>query len=157
MRARRCAAARRDAQANLRLAEQRVIGCKADIAGHRQLAAATQAEAVDCGNDRTLEVLDLPANTVAVVAELLAFLNGQGGHFGNVRAGHERVDGLALLVYHGGTGQHDAVYVVHCRNFVERFLELAVHIGGQRVHGFHVLDLDDRYMAFLFNYYISHW
>ena len=64
------AAARGNAQTNFGLTEQSVVGSQTDVTGHSQLAAAAQAEAVDCSDNRALEVLDLPANAVGVVAEL---------------------------------------------------------------------------------------
>ena len=47
-----------DAEIDLRLAEARGVGGDPDRAGHRQLAAAAEREAVDRGNDRLAEVLD---------------------------------------------------------------------------------------------------
>ena len=69
------AAARGDAQTNFRLTEGCVLGSETDVAGHSQLAAAAEAEAVDCSDDRALEVLDLPADAVGLVAKQLAFLH----------------------------------------------------------------------------------
>ena len=151
------AAARGDAQTNFRLAEGSVLGSKTDVAGHSQLAAAAEAEAVDCSDDRALEVLDLPAYAVGLVAEQLAFLAGLGSHLGDVSACNEGVNGLALLVDGGRTGQNDSVNVVQILSqLVECFLALSLHIGGQCVHSLHMLDLNDRYMALFFDYYVSH-
>ena len=143
-------------QTNFGLTEQSVVGSQTDVTRHRQLAAAAQAEAVDRRDDRALEVFDLPANAVGIVAERLALGNRHGGHLRDVSAGHERVDRLALLVDRGRAGQDDAVYVVHLGDLVERLLKLGVHIGRQGVHGLHVLDLNNGYMALFLNYYISH-
>ena len=83
--------------------------------------------------------------------------NSLPSHLGDVCACNEGVDGLALLVDGGGTGQNDSVNVVQILSqLVESFLELSVHVGGQCVHSLHMLDLNDRYMALFFDYYVSH-
>ena len=82
---------------------------------------------------------------------------GLGSHLGDVSACNEGVDGPALLVDGGRTGQNDCVNVVQILSqLVECLFQLCVHVGGQSVHGLHVLDLNDGNMALFFDYYVSH-
>ena len=70
----RAAPARRDAEADLGLAETGVVGGEADVAAERELAAAAQGEAVD-GRDpglrRALDGLDHLAAEPRRLARLL--------------------------------------------------------------------------------------
>src|SRR5690606_5262302 len=59
------AVARADPELHLRLAETGGVARDPDVAGHRQLAATSEAEAVDRRNDRLAERLEAPEDRLS--------------------------------------------------------------------------------------------
>ena len=135
----RAAAARDQAELDLRLAELRVLGRDPDVARHRELEPAAEAVAVDRGDDRRParvhprgELLD-PAGGAALggLLDLLA----QRRELGDVGAGDERLLALAA--------EHDRARLVGAVEPVVLLLELLEQPRRERVHG-RVVERDDR-------------
>ena len=105
-----------DAQARLGLSEHGGVGADADIAAHAQLTAAAQREAVDCGDGGDGQRLDAAEHVVAVLAEGLAALLGQGAHLTDIGAGHKGLfaaagDDQRINIRIGGNGIHQLVQI----------------------------------------------
>ena len=85
----RTAVAGDDAELDLGLAEARGRGGEAQGAGHGELAAAAEGEAVDDGENGLAEGLDAAEDALRAFGELLAGGGVDLGELGDVRAGGE--------------------------------------------------------------------
>ena len=93
------AEARNQAQVDLGLPKLGRVGSHAQVAGHGQLQAAAEGEAVDHGDDRLAQLLDPDHELLAVPGEIPGLDRAQVVHLGDVGAGDERLG--------AGAGQHD--------------------------------------------------
>ena len=111
-------------------------------------------ESVDPGNYRFLLILE---EGYLKIYYSDRSCNGHGGHLGDVSACYEGLNGLALLVDTGGTGQDNSINVIHSCNGVKCLLQLSVHIGAQCVHCLHMFDGNNCYVTLFLYLYVSHW
>ena len=120
---------RNQAEQNLWLSELRGLGRESQCAGHRQLAAAAEREAVNCRDDRLAEGLEQVEHVLAGQRVLAPAGRRLDTEFVDVGAGHER------LVAGSGHDQHadgDVLLQFEDRppQFVERLrIERVQHLG----------------------------
>ena len=124
------------------------VGADADIAGHAQLAAAAQGEAVDRGDGGDGQRLQLAEHVVALLAEGLAFRLGQGAHLADVGAGHE-----CLLAAAGDDQGADLVVRLH---LLHQLVDILQYLGIQGIEGLGPVDGGNGNVALLFQQNIRH-
>ena len=129
----RCAAgAGDDPEPALRLAEPRRLGRDDQVAGHRELAAAAEAEPRDGRHERRPELANrVPALDPPLVVEVD---RRRLGELPDVRAGREG----AL-----GPGEHDAANAVVAVQLLEALDELLHQVVGERVELLRPVELND--------------
>ena len=136
-----------DAQPNLRHAEGCLFTGYPNVAGHGQLTAAAQGEAVDCGDHRAGEAGDVHHGIVSMMAEALGVVGGIVDHLADVGTGHEGAS---------GAGDNDDVDILlgFCaqQDIVQLFDDLQV----QGVQDFRAVDGDEAHVAALLKFYKSH-
>ena len=136
-----------DAQAHLGLAELGLLAGQPDVAGHGQLAAAPQGEAVDGGDGGLGQVLQLQENPVAVGTEGLALHGGEAGHLADVRPGHK---GPARP---GDNGHQDLRVILH---LIQHGVQVLQHLLVQGVEGLGPIHGNNAHRTLLLKCYKSH-
>ena len=143
----RAAKAGGDAQAGLRLAEDRGIGADPDVTAHGQLTAAAQRKAADGGNGGNGQRLQLAEHIVAQLAEGLTLRFGEGAHLRDICAGHKGLFSAAA--------DHDAADRLQI-DLVQRLIQLTDHLIVQGIQGTGPVDDQRSYAAFRGKFYIFH-
>ena len=135
----RSGVARNQSEVDLRLAELRGVGGDTHRARHRQLAAATEREAIDRGDHRLTQTFDPIEQRLAMPRVLAAGDWRLHRKFVDVGAGHER-----LLA---GTSQNDRPHrgVVACGR--DLLIQFGQRRGVQRVQHFRPVDRDRQHAA----------
>ena len=105
-----------NAQAHLGLAEPGLLAGQSDVAGHAQLTAAAQGEAVYRRNHGLGQVLQLEEHAAAVHAELLAVDRGEALHLTDVGSRHK---GAARA------GQNHHIDLIVRRHLVDNRVQIA--------------------------------
>lgn len=136
-----------NAQAHLGLAEPGLFAGQSDVAGHAQLTAAAQGEAVYRRNHGLGQVLQLEEHAAAVHAELLAVDRGEALHLTDVGSRHK---GAARA------GQNHHIDLIVRRHLVDNRVQIAQNLAVQGVQGLLTVDRHDAHMALLFQLHKSH-
>jgi hypothetical protein len=126
--------ARGDAQRDFGLAELCLLRGQDHIAGHGQLAAATQGEAVHCGDGGDLQLLNAAHQGAAAAAPVASAGQVQRALLADVGAGHE---GAALA---GDDQSAELLVLLHLGH---QLLQLADNGGIQGVERLRTVDRRD--------------